>query len=348
MPVWAPHGLAQAFPLTLLSLLCWGSWSNTAKMADNRNVPFPHFYTDYAFAIFCSSIAWWIVLGSGEMGSFGDDGSLSGAQSVDHWRVFAGIASGTVFNVANVLMVYGINLAGLSVAFPLAIGTSLVVGTVLIYVVDPGQRPSSPAKLFAGVMCGFLAVICIAIADRLKRTTREALAQPINQSKSTSNTAFHAIICLVSGLLMGCWGPLSSYAQDKTSPGALNPYFAFVLFAGMTFFTSLKPSPIAIFLVWADDTGGNADYFSLTWTDHLLGWAGGFIWSVGTLSNLVAGSAAGLALSYAIGQAAPLAAMAWGVLYYREFAGAPGKAYAALILMVVLYIAAISIIASSK
>jgi glucose uptake protein len=72
------------------------------------------------------------------------------------------------------------------------------------------------------------------------------------------------------------------------------------------------------------------------------------VWAVGTLSNLVAGSVVDLALSYALGQAAPLIAMGWGVLYYREFAGAGSSAYGALAVMVVLYGCAIALIASSK
>ena len=128
----------------------------------------------------------------------------------------------------------------MQVAFPLAIGTSLVLGTVLIYLADPGQPPASPARLFLGVACGFVAVVAIAVADRLRTTTagsgsgggaqqqqppeglKQTLHLPINSTagsavesmkpnsapRATSPTA-SAIICLISGLLMSCWGPLS-------------------------------------------------------------------------------------------------------------------------------------------
>jgi hypothetical protein len=43
-----------------------------------------------------------------------------------------------------------------------------------------------------------------------------------------------------------------------------------------------------------------------------------------------------LAISYSMGQAAPLVAMGWGVLYYGEFSGASQAAYTALAVMVVL------------
>ena len=274
----------MAFFLTFLSMICWGSWSNSAKEAEKRSVPFPHFYTDYVFAIFVSSIVYWVLLADAEM-----DFHCLG-NSVDHWRVLSSVAAGCIFNVANVLMVHGINIAGLSVAFPLAIGTSLVGGTILIYFVDVNQRPSSPAKLFLGVAAGFAAVVCIAIADRLKQASapgarqglQEYMNQPINSSVAkASSPAASAAVCLVSGLLMSCWPPLSAYAQDKTgvnptrssqsstpfppfsrlltefccwaAVGTLNPYFAFMLFSGATLLTTLKPSPVAIFLFWCED-----------------------------------------------------------------------------------------------
>ena len=61
--------------------------------------------------------------------------------------------------------------------------------------------------------------------------------------------------------------------------------------------TSLKPSPLAIFLVTAqmgDNVGAAIDYYDLPVTHHALGWAGGVAWAVGTLSNLVAGNSIGL------------------------------------------------------
>eukprot|EP01051_Picozoa_sp_SAG22_P001031 SAG22_NODE_35_length_27276_cov_20.395849_19_plen_361_part_00 len=359
--VWAPSSFGEALPLAVLSLVCWGSWSNSAKKSGEEKVPFPHFYIDYAFGIFASAVAAWVVLGGAQL-----DSGFAG-EPVQLHRVLAGLAAGTIFNIANVLMVHGINLAGLSVAFPLAIGTSLVLGTLLIYLVDTGQRPSSPPRLFLGVGCGFVAVVAIAIADRLKTAAaagrpRSGLELPINDSADVTKApaatpapaspTVSAIVCLTSGILMSCWGPLSSYAQDKTASGALNPYFAFVLFATATLLTSLKPSPVAIFLFWCADEGPAAppltDYYRLSWAQHLYGWAGGVLWSVGTLSNLLAGSAVGLALSYAFGQSAPLVAMAWGVLYFREWAGAPANAIAMLAFMVVAYGLAIALIASSK
>jgi hypothetical protein len=55
------------------------------------------------------------------------------------------------------------------------------------------------------------------------------LAQPINDAgaggKAGASPAKAAVICFVSGVLMSCWPPLQSYAQDPGATDSLNPYF---------------------------------------------------------------------------------------------------------------------------
>jgi glucose uptake protein len=77
---------------------------------------------------------------------------------------------------------------------------------------------------------------------------------------------------------------------------------------------------------------------------HLLGLLGGAVWAIGTASNLVAGKSVGFAVSYAIGQSAPLVASLWGIFVWKEFAGASAAATRALAAMFVFYLAAIGIL----
>jgi glucose uptake protein len=77
---------------------------------------------------------------------------------------------------------------------------------------------------------------------------------------------------------------------------------------------------------------------------HLLGWLGGAIWTLGTASNLLAGSSVGFAVSYAIGQSAPLVASLRGIFVWKEFAGAGRTATRALTAMFLFYIAAIGVL----
>eukprot|EP01043_Picozoa_sp_COSAG02_P072060 COSAG02_NODE_13425_length_1396_cov_137.957594_2_plen_106_part_01 len=91
-----------------------------------------------------------------------------------------------------------------------------------------------------------------------------------------------------------------------------------------------------------------AAYYELSSDQHMLGWAGGMIWAIGTLSNLVSGNSVGVALAYATGQSAPMVATGWGVFYYKEFRGAPAAAWYCLGGMVLLYAGAIAMIALSN
>ena len=378
--MWVPDSFAAAFPLALLSLVCWGSWSNTAKEARLRGVPFAHFYTNWAFACFSTALLAWVALGGARVLR---REPTEPDESPGVWRVLAALGAGLVFNVANALLILGINLAGLSVAFPMGIGTALVLGTVLTYLVDAANRPSQPVLLFSGVALGFLAVVTIAAADWFKRSSQQNSHPSPAESKSLLSGARRAsvnsqedeeaaagskpdgdvarvapltaaTVCLFAGVLMSGWGPLSAYAQDDSEPGALNPYSTFVLYCFAVLLSSLKPSPLAIFLVWSGTLSGEshatfpADYYEMSLLHHSFGWVGGVLWSVGTLSNLVAGNTIGLALSYAVGQAAPMMATAWGIFWYREFDGAGRTAIGCLALMLLLYCGAIVLLTLSK
>jgi hypothetical protein len=171
--MWLPRSFGEAFPAAILSLVCWGSWSNAAKEATGRGVPFPHFYVDWSVGAFVTAVTCWLAMGGAELEAPNNaDGEAT--ESVNRWRVASAVGAGTIFNVANALLILGINLAGLSVAFPMGIGTALVLGTTLTYLVESaaGNSPSSAPLLFVGVAVGLLAVVTIAAADWLKRTSR--------------------------------------------------------------------------------------------------------------------------------------------------------------------------------
>ena len=78
-------------------------------------------------------------------------------------------------------------------------------------------------------------------------------------------------------------------------------------------------------------------FFSGPASGHALGFFGGCIWGVGTVFNVVAGKATAFAISYAVGQSAPMVAALWGILAWKEFDGAPGKAKMYMSLMFVFY-----------
>ncbi|ULT22318.1 hypothetical protein KUH03_23030 [Sphingobacterium sp. E70] len=59
---------AQAIFFCIITMLCWGSWANTQKLA-NKNWRYELFYWDYILGIFLLSLIFAFTLGShGELG----------------------------------------------------------------------------------------------------------------------------------------------------------------------------------------------------------------------------------------------------------------------------------------
>jgi glucose uptake protein len=321
--MFTPQSFAVALAMMVTSTICWGSWANTYKGV--KNYRFELFYWDYAVGIFLASLILALT-----MGSLGHDGTsfVANAHSADSENIGYALLGGVIFNLANLLLVAGIEMAGLAVAFPVAIGIALVVGVVLSYVLQP---KGSAALLAAGVACAVVAVVldgkaygCMAGAGRV--TSRKSI-----------------VTCVVSGVLMGLWAPFVTHAL--TSGNALGPYSIGVFF---TLGALLSCFVFNVYFMRRPLVGEPVDFggfFRAPASGHLLGLLGGLIWGVGTVFNLVAASFAGVAISYTIGQAAPMVAALWGVFVWKEFAGAGGKAKTYLALMFLFYVLAIAFVA---
>jgi glucose uptake protein len=137
-----------AWALMLLSMTCWGSWANTFKLT--RGVRFELFYWDYAIGMAASAIVLAAVADSPAAGGAAFPASLVTASAA---ALGQAAAAGVVFNLANLLLVAAISMAGLAVAFPVSIGTALIVGTALTFFVD---RKGSPLIIAAGVALRWL------------------------------------------------------------------------------------------------------------------------------------------------------------------------------------------------
>ena len=317
--MFTPHSFAVALLMMVTSTVCWGSWANTYKGV--KNYRFELFYWDYAVGIFLISLALALT-----MGSAGHDSSSFAAnvRSADASNIGHALVGGAVFNLANLLLVAGIEMAGLAVAFPVAIGIALVVGVVLSYALQP---KGNAGLLAIGVLFAIVAVVIDGLAyGNLSRTgrgvTRKSLAT-----------------CIVSGILMGLWAPFVTRAM--TVGNSLGPYSISVFF---TLGALLSCFVFNVYFMRKPLVGAPVDFsgfFSATPSSHLLGILGGVIWGVGTVFNLVAANFTGVAISYAIGQAAPMVAAFWGVFIWKEFAGAGSKARVYLSSMFVFYILAI-------
>ena len=124
----ASYGLAVI--LCIITMLCWGSWANTQKLA-SKSWSFPLFYWDYSLGIILLSLIFGLTLGSsGEAGrGFMED--LAQGSGDSYSSAFIG---GVIFNIANLLIVAAIDIAGMAVAFPIGIGIALVLGVIVNYI----------------------------------------------------------------------------------------------------------------------------------------------------------------------------------------------------------------------
>ena len=149
--MFTPHSLEIALLMMITTAICWGSWANTFKGV--KNYRFELFYWDYAVGIFLISVVLAFT-----MGSTGNDASsfLNNVRAADTSNIVYILVGGAIFNLANLLLVAAIDMAGLAIAFPVAIGIALVVGTVLSFILQP---KGNATLLAAGVICALLAVI---------------------------------------------------------------------------------------------------------------------------------------------------------------------------------------------
>jgi glucose uptake protein len=324
--MYLPVSAAVALLMTVLTTVFWGSWANSFKVT--RNYPFPLFYWDYIFGVVLCALIFAFTLGS--HGSAGEP-FLDNLQTADHSDLVMALVGGAVFNIANLLLVAATDIAGLAVAFPLAIGIAMVEGVVLSYALQPA---GNIVYLGLGVVLAVAAVLFNARAY-------SALSAQAAGHKSTSRKGI--IVSLVSGVLMGGWAPFVTRAM--THGHVMTPYSVTVLFAVGAFLCNLVVNPYFMKRPLHGDPVSFSGYWQAGTRNHLLGLVGGIAWGIGGSFNLIAAGLVGIPISYAIGQAGPLVAASWGIFVWHEFTGAPKVAWRSLQYMFALYIAAIVLLA---
>jgi glucose uptake protein len=310
------YGIALAF--MICTMLCWGSWANTLKLAPGYR--FQLFYWDYVLGMIAAAAALGFTLGS-----FGDQGSsfILDVSSADGHHTILAVAGGVVFNIANLLLVAAIEIAGLAVAFPIGIGLALVVGAGSSYFLAP---KGNPLLLFGGIALVVGAIFCDAVAYREREMGNRQMSRR------------GVVISLVAGLLMGTFYPLVSSAMDgDRAPG---PYATALFFA---LGVALCTIPLNYFLMRKPLDGSDPitmrSYKEAKLYWHVWGGLGGAIWCLGATLNFVASRTAivGPAVSYTLGQGATLVSACWGVFVWREFASAPRRSKKLLAWMFLLF-----------
>jgi glucose uptake protein len=317
-----------ALALMILTMFCWGSWANTVKACPEYK--FQLFYWDYVLGLIFGALLWGLTLGS-----FGASGRSLFADilQADSHHILLAIAGGAIFNVANLLLVAAIDIAGLAVAFPVGIGLALVVGAVSSYIIAP---TGNPLLLFGGVALVVVAIVLDALAYRIRESQRRSVG------------VRGVVISLIAGLLMGSFYPFVSKAM--TGGRALGPYaIALVFVLGV----ALCALPANYILMRKPIAGGGPVAMSGYWDArgawHLWGMLGGIIWATGAVFNFVASRAnvVGPAVSYSIGQGATMISAAWGIFIWREFTDAPQRAKTLLTWMFLFFLCGLVAVALS-
>lgn len=313
--------LGPAILFCIITMLGWGSWANTQKLAGKTAWPFELYYWDYAIGVFIFSIVLMFTLGS--MGSAGM-GALENIGQASRWAISKASMSGALFNVANILLVVGIDAAGMAVAFPVGIGLALVIGTVASYAQTP---KGNPIFLFSGVALVVFAIVMSAVAySKLPGTAGRGWVRGL-------------VFSVIAGCLMGLFYPqlMSSispgFNTSPIQPGYLTPYTAVFFFS-----IGLLISNVVVNTIFMKAGGKSySQYFSGTIKSHSAGVLGGLIWMIGTSLNIIASGVAGPAISWALGQGATLVAAIWGVLIWKEFRTAPKGTAPLIALMFAAY-----------
>jgi glucose uptake protein len=316
-----------------VTMLCWGSWANTQKLAE-KSWRFELFYWDYVTGILLTSLFFALTLGStgGEGRSFTTDLAQANTASIR-----SALLGGVIFNLANILLIAAISIAGMSVAFPVGIGIALIWGVVDNYVKVP---TANPTLIFSGVALIAIGIVVNAIA--YKRLTGST------QKVSTKGLG----ISMLAGILMAQFYGfvVDGMALNFASPeaGKLTPYSAIFLFSCGIFLSNIVFNSALMRLPVQGPPVQYSDYIKGDFKSHLTGILGGIIWCIGMSFSIIASDKAGPAISYGLGQGAVLVAAVWGVFIWKEFKAAPPGTNSLLYIMFVCFFTGLSLIVYSK
>ena len=320
--------------LCIITMLCWGSWANAQKMT-SKDWSFPLFYWDYSIGVVLLSLIFGLTLGSSgiEGRNFIDDMFQGNSTSF-----LSALLGGVVFNIANLLIVAAISIAGMAVAFPIGIGIALVLGVTINYMATP---IGDPILLFAGV---FIVVVAIII---------DALAYNRLTSNNYKSSSKGIVISIIGGILMGFFYRFVAYSMsaDFKNPeeGFFTPYTAVFIFSLGIFLSNFLWNTYFMYKPIQGEKVSYLDYFTKGTTNlHLIGIFGVVIWCIGMSLSMIASEKAGYAISYGLGQGATMVAAAWGVFVWKEFKGSPKGTDRLIYMMFLFFIVGLSLIIFSR
>lgn len=292
-----------------ITMLCWGSWGNTQKLAA-KTWRYELFYWDYVIGVLLFSI-----ISAFTLGSIGAEGRpfLQDLAQADTSNVWSAAIGGIIFNASNILLSAAIALCGMSVAFPVGVGLALVLGVLINYF---SAAKGDPMYIFIGVGLIVVAILLNAFAYKKAQTDKKKL---------TSKGIF---IAIAAGVIMAFFYrfvaasiDLNNFANPEV--GKLTPYTAVFIFSIGVFLSNFVFNTIAMKRPVEGEPVKISEYFKGNAKTHMVGILGGMIWCLGQSFSMIASEKAGAAISYGLGQGATLVSALWGILIWKEFKNAP-------------------------
>ena len=324
-----PQSYTLAVILCIITMICWGSWGNTQKLA-GKSWRFELFYWDYVIGIVLFSL----LLGF-SMGSTGESGRgfIQDIRQAEPTNILNAMIGGVIFNASNILLVAAMSIAGMAVAFPVGIGIALALGVIINYVYAPQGNPS---LLFGGVALIVLAIIIDAAAYK-------------KHSISLKKVSGKGITLSISaGILMALFYRFVASSMvtvfETPEAGKLTPYSAIFFFSVGVLVSNFLFNYLIMKRPFDGEPLSFKDYAKGRLWVHLTGLIGGIIWNIGMSMSILASGKAGFAISYGLGQGATLIAALWGVFIWKEFKGASKSINILIFMMFLAYLTGLALL----
>ena len=334
------HNYVLAVCFFVLSMICWGSWSNTQKLAA-KNWRFELFYWDFVIGLLITA-----TIAAFTVGSLGSEGRtfLQDIAQADSSSIMYAMLGGIVWNLGNLLLVAAIAVAGMSVGFPIGGGLAWILGIIvnfILVILDKGAPQGNTILLFTGV-------IVIIIAIYLSMLSFRKLAK--EQKKTPAKGIYLSVF---AGLAIAFFYGLVVKSLDHSfvsgGDGTLTPFTGVFFFAVGAFVST----PIFNLVAMRNPVEGEPVTMKMYFAEkkistHMTGVFGGLIWMTGMVVSFMSAGATNPAISYALSNAAPVVAILWGVFVWKEFKGAPKGTNTLLATMFVLFLVGLVLITMSN
>lgn len=335
--------------LLALSMLMLGSWASTLKAG--KKLRFELYYIDFGIGCVIAALLAAFTAGSwidNEL-TFQDNYLLTGYRNMA-WALVAG----GIVNLGNLLLLGSMTVSGMVVAFSVAFAAAWAVDSIRMYLVNPGLSITVAASgaLIMVIVIGLSAYAYALFLDELyekkikalnadPRTTKKRPPRQVGPLKGVA-------LAIAAGLLYG--GFIPAVENAMATDAGISGYGVMVLLAPAMLGSSILYLVFFMNFPVAGQPMTPAGYLKLSGGQHLLGLAGGALWSLGILLMLIVWDVEGVSVDamteYALSRGAPVLAVLLGLFLWREFSGASMRIRMIRIAAMVLLAAGIVLIAT--